>query len=126
MNHDSAVLPSRARSTPARLALAIAATLLVAAQNAQAAEGAASSGGLEPVIVVIGDRIRLDTIPGTANVLSGEILTASRVLTVNEALRKVPGIFARDEEGLGLRPNLGVRGLNPTRSSKVLLRMAFP
>ncbi len=36
-------------------------------------------------------------------------------------MHKVPGVFARDEEGLGLRPNLGVRGLNPTRSGKVLL-----
>lgn len=48
-------------------------------------------------------------------------LAESRVLTVNEALRKLPGVLARDEEGLGLRPNIGIRGLNPTRSSKVLL-----
>lgn len=27
----------------------------------------------------------------------------------------------RDEEGFGLRPNIGIRGLNPTRSTKVLL-----
>ena len=33
----------------------------------------------------------------------------------------MPGVFARDEEGFGLRPNIGIRGLNPTRSSKVLL-----
>ena len=49
------------------------------------------------------------------------MLEESRVFTINEALRKVPGVFARDEEGFGLRPNLGIRGLNPTRSSKVLL-----
>jgi Fe(3+) dicitrate transport protein len=77
--------------------------------------------GLEPVITVIGDRIRLDSIPGSASVINADVLTESRVFTVNEAMRKVPGVFARDEEGLGLRPNLGIRGLNPTRSSKVLL-----
>lgn len=27
----------------------------------------------------------------------------------------------KETEGLGLRPNIGIRGLNPTRSSKVLL-----
>ena len=70
---------------------------------------------------MIGDRIRLDSIPGSATVIDAGILTESRVFTINEALRKVPGVFARDEEGLGLRPNLGIRGLNPTRSSKVLL-----
>ena len=76
---------------------------------------------LEPVITVIGDRIRLDSIPGSAAVLDADVIQEARVFTVNEALRKVPGIFARDEEGFGLRPNLGIRGLNPTRSTKVLL-----
>ncbi|HET9483893.1 MAG TPA: TonB-dependent receptor plug domain-containing protein, partial [Xanthomonadales bacterium] len=46
---------------------------------------------------------------------------SSRTLTVNEALRKVPGVNVRDEEGFGMRPNIGIRGLNPTRSTKVLL-----
>jgi len=101
---------------------AVTAILLAASINAGADDAPpATLDDLEPVITVIGDRIRLDSIPGSAEVLSGEVLTESRVFTVNEALRKVPGIFARDEEGLGLRPNLGVRGLNPTRSSKVLL-----
>ena len=101
---------------------AVTAILLAASINAGADDAPpATLDDLEPVITVIGDRIRLDSIPGSAEVLSGEVLTESRVFTVNEAMRKVPGIFARDEEGLGLRPNLGVRGLNPTRSSKVLL-----
>ena len=60
-------------------------------------------------------------IPGAVDVLDRTTLDASRVFTTHEALRKVPGLHARDEEGLGLRPNLGFRGLNPTRSSKVLL-----
>ena len=45
----------------------------------------------------------------------------ARAFNVDEALRKVPGITARSEEGFSQRPNIGVRGLNPTRSSKVLL-----
>ncbi len=102
--------------------LAVSAILLAASINARADDApSATLDDLEPVITVIGDRIRLDSIPGSAEVLSGEVLTESRVFTVNEAMRKVPGVFARDEEGLGLRPNLGIRGLNPTRSSKVLL-----
>ncbi len=40
---------------------------------------------------------------------------------VNEALHKATGVNVRDEEGLALRPNIGIRGLNPTRSSKTLL-----
>ncbi|MBK6451688.1 MAG: TonB-dependent receptor [Proteobacteria bacterium] len=106
---------------PALLGLAVTAILL-ASTRAGADEAAVSdSDMLEPVVTVIGDRIRLDSIPGSGTVVDAGILTESRVFTINEALRKVPGVFARDEEGLGLRPNLGIRGLNPTRSSKVLL-----
>jgi Fe(3+) dicitrate transport protein len=72
-------------------------------------------------ITVLGSRARLQTIAGAGSLLEAETLERSRVLTVNEALRKVPGVVARDEEGLGLRPNIGIRGLNPTRSTKVLL-----
>ena len=72
-------------------------------------------------IVVLGSRQRLDATPGSGALLDAATLERSRVFTVNEALRKVPGLVARDEEGLGLRPNIGIRGLNPTRSSKVLL-----
>jgi Fe(3+) dicitrate transport protein len=45
----------------------------------------------------------------------------SHVTSAGEALRKAPGIHVRDEEGLSLRPNIGVRGLSPTRSTTVLL-----
>ena len=90
-----------------------------AAQDDQAREQAGAS--VLPEVVVIGDPGNLSRIPGSANILEHAVLKESRVFTVNEALRKVPGIYVRDEEGFGLRPNLGVRGLNPTRSGKVLL-----
>ena len=72
-------------------------------------------------IVVVGQRANLLLIPGSGATIEAKDLEAARVFTINEALRQAPGIVARDEEGLGLRPNIGVRGLSPTRSSKVLL-----
>ena len=102
---------------------AVVAALLSAA--AQAAEPPGTANAQlpidEPAVLVVGERLRLEQIPGSASVLDAQLLTESHVFTVNEALRKVPGIFTRDEEGLGLRPNIGIRGLNPTRSTKVLL-----
>lgn len=62
-----------------------------------------------------------DEIAGSAQVLDADTLRASRVFTTSEALRKLPGVNVRDEEGFGLRPNIGIRGLNPSRSTKVLL-----
>ena len=63
----------------------------------------------------------LHRIPGSIHVIERQTLEAARAFNFSEALRKVPGLTVRDEEGFGLRPNVGLRGLNPTRSSKVLL-----
>ncbi len=60
-------------------------------------------------------------IPGAVSRIDAATLTQSRAFTCDEALRLVPGVYTRGEEGFGLRPNIGIRGLNPTRSSKVLL-----
>lgn len=70
-------------------------------------------------VTIVGDAP--DNIAGSAQVLDAETLRASRVFTTSEALRKLPGVNVRDEEGFGLRPNIGIRGLNPSRSTKVLL-----
>ncbi len=74
-----------------------------------------------PEVIVIGKAENLSAIPGSANVLSLRALETSRPFTANEAVRKLPGVCARDEEGFGLRPNIGIRGLNPTRTTKVTL-----
>lgn len=50
--------------------------------------------------------------------LDRKALFDSHVFTVNEALRKIPGVYVRDEEGFGIRPNIGIRGQNPFRSTK--------
>jgi len=71
-------------------------------------------------VVVVGPRA-IDRIPGAATVVQAGDYERSQPLSVNDVLRRVPGLFLRGEEGLGLRPNIGFRGLNPTRSSEVLL-----
>ena len=93
-----------------------------------AAQDPAASGSVTeevpiemPVIEVIGTPERKKNLPGSAQVIDRETLELSHVMTTSEALRKAAGVNVRDEEGFGLRPNIGVRGLNPTRSTKVLL-----
>lgn len=70
---------------------------------------------------VVGTPEILEKHPGSADLISQAMLIESRVFTTEEALRKVPGVHARGEEGFGLRPNIGIRGLNPTRSTQILL-----
>ncbi len=84
---------------------------------------AAASTTAQPAteIIVVGTPAESEPIAGSFAVVTEDDLRRSRVLNVNDALRQVPGVFARDEEGAGMRPNIGIRGLNPIRSTKVLL-----
>jgi Fe(3+) dicitrate transport protein len=59
--------------------------------------------------------------PGSVALIDSATLKESKVFGFDEALRKMTGVYARPEEGFSLRPNIGIRGLNPTRSTKVLL-----
>ncbi|MFN3514983.1 MAG: TonB-dependent receptor family protein [Phenylobacterium sp.] len=59
-------------------------------------------------------------IPGAATLVTAEEFERSQPLSINDVLRRVPGLYVRSEEGLGLRPNVGFRGLNPSRSTEVL------
>lgn len=63
----------------------------------------------------------LTEVPGSIERLNAGTLENSRVYNFSEALRKIAGVNVRDEEGFGLRPNIGIRGTNPTRSTKILL-----
>jgi Fe(3+) dicitrate transport protein len=83
-------------------------------------------GRFSETMSVVGTRLgdspaTLRRLPGVINVVDASTLANAQVFTATEALRKVPGVNVRDEEGFGLRPNIGIRGLNPTRSAKVLL-----
>lgn len=75
-----------------------------------------------PVIELIGERIKqIQRIPGSAVVIPQARLASVNPASANEVFRNVPGVNVRDEEGQGLRPNIGLRGLDPTRSRKVLM-----
>lgn len=107
-----------------------AAVVEIAASNGDVVEVAAAGGArtangeaavVLKAVTIVGEAGELANTAGAAQVLDAETLRASRVFTTSEALRKLPGVNVRDEEGFGLRPNIGIRGLNPSRSTKVLL-----
>ena len=111
-------LPAGFRLSPVAVAILLAAG---APPTSHAQETEASDVRVLPRVDVIGSAAELSEAAGSAAVIDGRTLEESRVFNVNEALRKVPGVNVREEEGVGLRPNIGIRGLNPTRSTKTLL-----
>jgi Fe(3+) dicitrate transport protein len=98
-----------------------AATETAAQATGQAAPEKVEKIKTLPAVKVIGEEDNLANIPGSGQVVEKKDLESARVFTTSEALRKVSGVNVRDEEGFSLRPNIGIRGLNPTRSTKVLL-----
>ncbi len=59
--------------------------------------------------------------PGSVHVLGEKRLGVFKYDDPTQVLQQVPGVYARGEDGLGLRPNIGLRGVNPDRSKKVTL-----
>ena len=78
-------------------------------EKAVASKDTVSTTYVMPEVVVVGQAENLAAIPGSASVLNLRTLENSRPFTANEAVRKFPGVNVRDEEGFGLRPNIGIR-----------------
>ena len=74
-----------------------------------------------PQVEVIGETSYLDKISGSAAIISPTEIKSINPISANEVMRRVTGVNVTDEEGAGLRINIGVRGLDPSRSSKVLM-----
>jgi len=59
--------------------------------------------------------------PGSVAIITEEELQLQQPISVQDALKSVPGVIIREEEGYGFIPNIGIRGLNPNRSQKLLV-----
>lgn len=73
---------------------------------------------LDPVFIV-GDRAKY--ISGSGQYINTLKIEKLNQPNVNNVLRIVPGVNVRDEEGFGLRPNIGLRGTPVNRSAKITL-----
>lgn len=72
-------------------------------------------------VSVFGDAPSVTRIAGPAHKIGKEELERFEDDNVHRILPRVPGVYVRGEDGYGLRPNIGMRGANSDRSSKVNL-----
>src|SRR5688572_23820242 len=105
--------------------IALAFTLALAAQDAapveaEAAEVPAPEEGAGETTIVAKKRDR-NRVTGSAHTIDKEQLERLEPDDVHRAIRGVPGVYVRDEDGSGLRPNIGLRGASSDRSAKVTL-----
>ncbi len=68
---------------------------------------------------VVGSPDRVDTIPGSVTYIDKETLERQDYSDVHRVLSLVPGVNIREEDGYGLRPNIGMRGSGSERSAKI-------
>lgn len=108
-------VPSRARAEEA-------APVTPEPAGSSAASPAPVDDGVESVTVrgVAADNLERST--GSSSTVSETTIKKAQPQSTSEIFRRVPGLNVRQEDGMGLRLNLGVRGLNPSRSRLVLLQ----
>lgn len=70
---------------------------------------------------VLGKKEELPTRPGSAHILNEKDLKDFEINDIHRILRSVPGVNIQEEDGYGLRPNIGLRGAHPHRSKSITL-----
>ncbi len=75
-----------------------------------------------PQIEIMADKEGvLQRTPGSVTQLNAKEIKLISPVSGNEVFRRSPGVHVVDEEGSGLRTNIGIRGLDPDRSRNVLI-----
>ena len=103
-------------------ALVLTASLALADDTAvEPREQSSPEQVFEDQVLVTGGAEAVETLPGSADFVSLETLEQQNYGDVHRILRQVPGVNIQEEEGYGLRPNIGMRGTGVERSQKITL-----
>ncbi|MFT4926129.1 MAG: Fe(3+) dicitrate transport protein [Phenylobacterium sp.] len=86
--------------------------------SATASVYADDAGGFEQ-ISIIGSHSNVNDIPGSGAYLTTEDIKEFEYTDIMRALSSVPGVYVMEEDGYGLRPNIGMRGVPLDRSDKI-------
>lgn len=115
-------LQSKVEVMKKMIMLVMVSVISVMAQ-AQSSETSDTTSAVEmPQIEIVSQRDRLlSTVPGSVAIIELRSIRKIAPVSSNELFRKIPGLNVVDEEGVGLRLNIGIRGLDPDRSRNVLL-----
>jgi Fe(3+) dicitrate transport protein len=72
-------------------------------------------------LIVTGSPEAAAQLGGSATYLDDKLLQIQADADISRVLRAVPGVNIQEEDGFGLRPNIGLRGSGISRSSKITL-----
>ena len=102
-------------------AVAFAFSLTLASQVLAQSEPAKSRDTTTDLqdVVVIGTREQARLATGSAYVIRSEELRQFEFTNVHSILRSVPGVYLREEDGLGTFPRIGIRASSSGRSDRI-------
>jgi Fe(3+) dicitrate transport protein len=120
---DNPIIPGLYKMQTIRPSTALPCALLLSASLLANAQQEYSGPGADPLdnVTIIGHRRDVADVPGSAHRVSHEELQAFLQADVMRVLRTVPGVYVQEEEGFGLRPNIGIRGSGLDRSARIAL-----
>ena len=72
-------------------------------------------------VALIGSEEAVQTLPASGAYIGEEDLRQYLSVDVNRVLRQVPGVYLREEDGMGLFPNVSIRGVTTERSKSVTI-----
>lgn len=81
---------------------------------------AQSPSNIEEVLVT-GGRDAILKLGGSAQLIDEEMLEQFDFSDLNQVMSSLPGVYIRQEDGYGLRPNIGIRGATSERSQKITI-----
>ena len=59
------------------------------------------------------------SLPSTGDYIPAEQFNKYNFNNINEIIKRTPGVYAREEDGYGLFPNISLRGVDTLRSASV-------
>lgn len=72
-------------------------------------------------LAIFGSAQTVNDVPGSAHMISQAELEKFDFTDIMRTLTSVPGVYVLEEDGYGLRPNIGMRGTGQNRSEKVTI-----